>query len=522
MEAYLVHGPGEVQGHPYRLHDDLRLFWWRAYELRTFRVGRKLWAKRRFDEAVLTAPKGVAKSETAGGGCCVEALGPVQFDGWDSSGNPVGRPRETARVLIFANDEDQTGNCYENVGIMLGPETCRQSLLTDYGLIDIGKHEQSSSRVTLPGHRGSIEPKTSRANSKEGAKPTFLVMEETHTWKLPGMHTLYDTNVKGLLKLPDTWGMHATNWFGPGELSVLELIHEDRGVRPDLLWFGRQPRPDLLPKGVPLRQLPDAVLREALRETYGSAGSYMDFDRIIGYIRRSTSKDATARRFYLNQGAPGGEDWLGADVWQERMTSLTLQPKDRVGLGFVGVDRCVALVGCRLADRLLQPLAIWEDEEPSRDDVDAAVEDAFERFRVPMMLVNPWGWKSDLERWAGRYGLKVVLRFPVREDARMAVALDRFETAVGTAQLLHVGAEPLTKAVAASATKTTKSGHQLVAKEPRLGITVAQAAVLAHEAACLGLAVPVEEPPPPPAAVNTAAGSPGGRSLFRPNGRLRI
>jgi hypothetical protein len=50
-----------------------------------------------FDEAVLSRPKGRAKSELAGLIGVAEAFGPVRFDGWDADGQPVGRPVTSAR-----------------------------------------------------------------------------------------------------------------------------------------------------------------------------------------------------------------------------------------------------------------------------------------------------------------------------------------------------------------------------------------------------------------------------------------
>ena len=86
IQAYLVHGPGDVQGEPILLDDELARFVLRCYRLDP-ETGRRV-----YHEALLSRPKGRAKSELAGMLACAEAKGPVRFDGWDAAGEPVGRP----------------------------------------------------------------------------------------------------------------------------------------------------------------------------------------------------------------------------------------------------------------------------------------------------------------------------------------------------------------------------------------------------------------------------------------------
>lgn len=515
LEHYLVHGPGDVAGRPYQLHDDLRRFVWQAYELRP--DGTRAWP-----EAVLCLPKGWAKSEATGALCCVEALGPVRFDGWDAAGDPVGAPVEYSLVEIYAADLDQTDNTYGNVGYMLGSDTCADALLRDYGRVDIGRHEESSTRVVLPGHRGTIIPKSSRARTKQGGKPTFVATEELHEWLLPELHRLYRTKVKDLIKRAGTWALHATNMFGEGEGSVCESVRTDWEAGAEILWFGGSVPKGLLPESVPLKQVPDDTLRAALRAVYGSASAFAGFDRMIGDLRRATTKEGEWRRFFLNQPFTADRSFVDADDWRSRLGPARIGDRERVGLGFVGTDRCVALVACSIESRLIEPVAVWEDVEPSPAAVDRAVAGAFERFRVARMLGNPWGWRTELDTWAGRYGSKVVLRFPLREDRRMREALDRW----GSSPWRHTGDDTLRAHVLGCSTRTerikTENGVKhvpvnLEPKEAHLWIVAAQAAVLAHEAACQALAAPA--PPPAPVRAASAPRPPGDRPPSPSGGR---
>ena len=72
VETFLVHGPGDIEGEPIRLDDEFAAFIVRAYELNPDGL-------RRVRRAVLSRPKGRAKSELAAFLSIVEALGPCRF-----------------------------------------------------------------------------------------------------------------------------------------------------------------------------------------------------------------------------------------------------------------------------------------------------------------------------------------------------------------------------------------------------------------------------------------------------------
>lgn len=500
MEHYLVHGPGEVQGEPFRLHDDLRLFIWQAYELRSDN-------RRRYNEAALVLPKGVAKSELAGAACCVEALGPVRFDGFDASGDPVARPVTHAEVFVFANDLDQTGNCYDNVSFMLGPETCSDDLIADYGVIDIGKSEQSSSRVFLPDHRGSITPKTSAPSSKEGGKTTFAVLEEPHLMVLEGSKRMHRTVRRNSRKRPDTWLLHASNFYGPGERSVLEAVHDDHlSGAADLLWYCRQLEPGMLDEETPLRDLPVGLLRKAMKHVYGSA-TFVDIESNISEVRRPSTPDHEGNRFYLNRGRVAQGKWISPKAWDALKTDDRLVDGDAIAIGFDGSRTydATALIACRLSDRLIQPLAVWEKPwgpegdgwKVTTSEVDTAVALAFGRYDVRVMFADPWHWRDEVEEWARIYGEERVVEF-LTNTVRMEKAIDRFEMAFDEGSFKHTNHDDVTRHVLNAELEIRSRGGKRLQKpvgvdsdSPRARIDCAVAAVIAYEAAS---SAPAPEP----------------------------
>lgn len=524
IEAFFAHGPGPLIGRPFRFHADAERFVWQLAEV--FPEGHPREGEMVAREAALVQPKQWAKSELAAGWVACQGLGPSRFDGWDAQGRPVARPVDLANVRIYANDEEQAGNTFLPVAYALHPKTARPELLEEYGEPDVGRDPESATRIILPEARGVIEPRSTRARSKEGGLPTAVVVEEPHLWILKTMVDLWRTEVRGVLKVPGAQVLHASNWFAPGEESVLEQLKRDvDGGAAGVMWFGSS-----LPSGVldPERALRDqtrATLRRALGAVYGSAAPFVGVESLIDFLKRPSTRESEGLRFYLNAEATLERSWTDRRTWVERMAARgsRIERGERVGLGFVGNERCVALVACRLSDRMLEPVRVWEDGLAEHGEADVELEAAFARWKVGGLLVNPWGgWHFDADRWCQRWGKEIALRFPVREDARMARALENWDTALMTGQLSHVGDEVLSRHVLRSAVRKTKAGDQLEPMDPRDPITVAQAAVLAHEAACRALAVPA--PPrnapvggPSRDAVQQVQGNP-----FRSTGRLKI
>jgi hypothetical protein len=103
IHTYCCHGPGDVQGEPLDYDDEIRDFIIECYRLDEV-TGRRV-----YREAVLSRPKGRAKSEIAGMVAVAEGLGPVRFDGWDADGQPVGRPVRSPLIKCLATEESQAG-----------------------------------------------------------------------------------------------------------------------------------------------------------------------------------------------------------------------------------------------------------------------------------------------------------------------------------------------------------------------------------------------------------------------------
>src|ERR1022692_1525505 len=275
IEEYLVHGPGDVQGSAIVLDDEFRSFLYRAYEVYP---RAHAWAGRRvYQRAFLSRPKGRAKSSLAAMGVCVEALGPVRFDGW--RGNvPIGAPVTSPIIRCLATEENQAGITYDGALYMLS-----EGLVCDeYPGLDLGV-----TRVNLPGG-GSIEPVTSASKSKDGGRESFIVLDEAHLWTTPELHRLFAVVSRNVVKrrAADGWLMITSTMFGPGEGSVAESLHaaaKGKGS-PNFLWDHRE-----APADVDISD--DKQLRRALEYVYGDAAEWTNIDGILAEFHDPTKSE---------------------------------------------------------------------------------------------------------------------------------------------------------------------------------------------------------------------------------------
>ena len=303
IEEFLCHGPGDIQGTPFLLDNEFKWFILQAYEL--YPAGH-LWAGRRvYRRAVLSRPKGRAKSELAGALAVCEALGNVRFDSWDEDGYPVGAPVQAPVVRCFATEEVQAGNTFDNALFMIE----NGAVWEEFGGFDTGQRQ-----INLP-DGGFIVSTTSAATSKDGGKDTFDVFDETHLWVLPRLKNLHATVTRNLIKRQkgDGWALETTTMFCPGEESVAEetavAIDKSGGKMVGVLFDHRQ-----APEEIDIHD--DEELRAGLHFVYGAAGDWTNIDGIIeGQFHDPTKREAEVRRFWLNQPWSVAEKFMLPSQW---------------------------------------------------------------------------------------------------------------------------------------------------------------------------------------------------------------
>jgi phage terminase large subunit-like protein len=446
LTEYTCHGPGDVQGEPIDFTNDPEVedFIIRCYEIDP-ETGR-----RKKSKAVYSAPKGRAKSETAGLIGVAEALAPVRFDGWDANGQPVGRPVRSPFIRCLATEENQAGNTFQNIAYVMsewGPDVHPDI----YGGVTGARNYQSATALYLP-DGGQCVSSSSGAASKDGGKETFLVPDEIHLYVLRELRDMYATAMRNLGKRfkADPWALLTTTACRLGEQSVWETLEKQwrRGELGDeWLIHHREAKGkiDIDDRERTLRQL---------RDVYGAAmdpeTGWMAAERIYADMTDPSicPDEQTAVRYFLNRSMAGSDAWIAKDV-HERQTRRgdVVEHGEAITLGFDGSlnNDTTVLRGCRMSDGFLFKIGAWAKPdgaagagwEVPRLEVLAAIREAFGIYDVVRMYADPHEWRSDVETLAAELGEKRVIAWPTDKYVAMSAALDRLHTGLSTGEVWH-------------------------------------------------------------------------------------
>lgn len=185
--------------------------------------------------------------------------------------------------------------------------------------------------------------------------------------------------------------------------------------------------------------------------------------------------------------------WMQLATWELLEVDAGLPPAGAaITLGFDGSTSgdSTALVAYEVATGRLCVLGLWERPkggqawQVNRREVEDVVEGAFARYQVLGMYADPWGWRSELQRWREGFGVGAVQEFNTAARVRMGPATDAFMTAALAGALKWDGSPALKAHVLAAVAVRTQAGDVLAkdARRPQK-IDLAVAAILAHEAA---------------------------------------
>lgn len=463
IKGFCCYGPGDLQGLPVE-HDEE----WLDFLVEAYRVDPET-GSRVYDEAVLSRPKGRAKTELAGWVVVAEAFGPVRFSHWED-GQPVGKPVVSPLIKCLATEESQATAAFSVVAFIVeaGKETHPDVFAGASGV----RVYQSATTIYLP-KGGEIRACTSGAASKDGGKETFIVADESHLYVLRELKSMYATVRRNLgkRKIAQPWLMQTTTAYRPGEQSVAEdtLTAWRKGDLPASVLVDHREakgRVDLDDKPHTLSQL---------RQVYRDAAGWMDLERLYRDMTdvRVCPDVATAARYYLNRAMATRDAWIPVDVVERQARVEVVEPGTAVALGFDGSlrDDATVLVGSRMSDGFLFPVGVWakpEGPEASfwevpRADVLAAVREAFARYDVTRLYADPHEWRSDIDDLAESFPNRVV-PWETRRDVQMAAALDRLHTGLVTATVTHSGDRVVMEHFG-NAYVRRKGGHRLVRKE---------------------------------------------------------
>ena len=375
----------------------------------------------------LVRPQKWGKGPFAGAIVGAEAAGPVVFDGWDAGGQPVGRPWATPLIQVTALSEDQAGNVWSALLPMIE--------LGDFAA-DIP--DTGLTRINLPGG-GRIEPVTSSAKSRLGQRLTFLLQDQTESWtQSNGGRALADNQRRNIAGMGGRW-LSTPNAWDPAEESVAQWTseHELAGV------FHDDVTP---PDSLSVRNKADR--RKALKLVYGDS-HWVDLDRVESEIEALLPRDpAQAERWFLNRKNASEGRAFETDRWDSLRSGFVVEDGRLVVVGVDGARfrDALAVVATDVEAGHQWPLGIWERPEYAGDDyehpfdqVDGVITDAFERFDVWRVYVDPQHIDSLLAKWQGRWSDKRVMPWYTNRPKQVAFAVRGYMDAIGAGDLSHDG-----------------------------------------------------------------------------------
>lgn len=422
-------------GRPWRYTpEQLRfILWWYA-------VGPDLrWL---FRDGVLQRLKGWGKDPVVATISATGFVGPARpdlsgrtvQDPWGNE-HPAGVPHPEAWVQIAAVSKDQTRNT-----MTLFPGLFTPAAIERYS-IDLGKE-------IIYAHKGAkrIEAVTSSPRALEGGRPTEVVRNETHHWLSSNegheMDAVIDRNA---VKSSDgmSRALSITNAYMPGEDSVAErardayeLIQAGKSLATGLLYDSLEAPPEAPLSAEAAPKVVDLIRGDS---------SWLDVQRIVQAILDPRNPPSRSRRFWYNQIVAAEDAWIAPYQWDALAKPERLvMDGEQITVFFDGSksDDATVLVGCCISDGHVFLLDHWQ--RPAgldaklpwvvpRDEVDAAVDRAFDRWQVRAFFADPGSgedesgerfWDGYIDGWATRHGDSLVIKATATAGGHHAVMWD--------------------------------------------------------------------------------------------------
>jgi phage terminase large subunit-like protein len=276
---------------------------------------------------------------------------------------------------------------------------------------------------------------------------------------LPKLIDAHQTMLQNIPKRPiaDPWSLSTTTAGVPGEGSVAETekdyaekVHAGKAKDPQLFYFHREASPshDLET---------DEGLRAAIVEASGPAvAKWSDIDSIMSLYHQDDTDRAYFERVWLNRWVASSRQAFDPERWKKLVSDLVIAEKEPVSLGFDGArwrDAC-GFIATHIETGLQWPVAVWErpsgedDWEVTDEDVDGAMEEAMDTYRVVLSYNDPPRFEANVARWSGKYGSKRVMEWYTNRPRQIGQAMRAYRTAMTSGEVSHNGDETFARHIA--------------------------------------------------------------------------
>lgn len=428
--------------------------------------------------------KGSGKSPMVAAIACAEFLGPSKFSHFDANGMAIGTENPDAIIWLAAISIDGCRHTYRYIMSML------QGVAEHEFDLDIGM-----TRILVRGKADNkiIEQVTANFRTREGPQPTFVIAEETQNW-VPAERgpDLFEVLSRGLTKT-DGRLVEVTNAPVPGEGSVAE---ETKRTWSEIESGDRDDGEGLLYDtfGIHVKDIYDYDQAMPALEIIYEHAPWMKLSRVFRDIKDRQVREINARRFFFNETIAPNAMWLSEQIWESAKRKLVLSKQDKIALGFRVKKDCAAVVCCRLEDKAIFLMEIWE--KPQGADrfwevpyakIDTKVRSILEKHAVVHMVASPENFQDIVGRWAIDYESSVLIEelWLSRNKQKHADAVEQFESAISDERVIHSGDTTLRRHIMNCFKEEVPQGFLLRQETPysHRYIVAAEAAVLAMEAA---------------------------------------
>ena len=444
IEQNLVRGPGDLRGLPVVLDDEWRALIFRMYEV--YPKGHEQAGRRRFKRVGLSLAKGRAKTEVAAmiAICELHPEAPVRCTGFTKKGEPIGGPVTDPYIPMVATSQEQSDDlCFTAMRVILENSPLKDDF--DIGLERILRKKQD----------GKAEALSTNPNSRDGARTTFSIVDESHRLTLPRQRQAYTVMLTNIPKRKgaDGWMLEVTTAPEPGAGSVAEATMDyarqvdDGRVKDSTLFYFHCQASDHHDLTKPEGRI------AALIEASGEAHTWRDIRGIAALWDDPTADVAYLERVYMNRLVKGSTQAFDVTLWNALATEDNpVKAGDLITIGFDGAQfhDAVALVCTHIKTGYQWKEGLWECPPTKKDadgnewqapaeEIDAKVCALFERFKVWRLYADPFYWQSWTAKWRGKFGEERVIEWATNRRRQMAAALESFDTAIKEGLISHSG-----------------------------------------------------------------------------------
>jgi hypothetical protein len=461
-----------------------------------------------YRDGVLQRLKGWGKDPIGACLCLAETLGPVRVRDWDRNG-PVGGDVGAAWVQTAATSKDQTKNTMRLIPGLVSPKARKK-----FGL-QVGKEH-----VYALGDERFLQAVTSSPATLQGARSTFVLMNETHEWVEANQgHDMAMTISNNVTKSSDGAArtLRITNAYEPGEDSVAERDREQ---------FEKVQSGEYVDTGLlydSLEAPPEAPLSEeaapSVVESIRGDSVWLATGRIVSSILDGRNPPSQSRRFWYNQIVAAEDAWADPLEWDAcAAAEKFVMADDKIVAFFDGSksDDTTGLVGCRLSDGHLFVIGAWAKPPGDRGKgwivdragVNAAVESMFASYKVVGFFADPSDtrdddgerfWEPMIDDWHRQYGPQLQVWATQAGDRRHSISWDmrnrmhveaftlaagRFLTEMATRGFTHDGSGMLRQHIRNARRRTNNHGvsfgkeHRESARKVDLAVCAVGASML--------------------------------------------